>query len=53
MDEQLYQSTKDTLYAALVALCQDFGFTTEHTYECLQNAVDSIVVDPDLVDADQ
>lgn len=39
--------TADELYQALVALCQEYGFTTEATYESLHNAVDSIVVDQD------
>jgi hypothetical protein len=33
---------KEQLYEALVALCQQVGFTSEHTYTCLHNAVDSI-----------
>lgn len=37
--------SKDDLYSALVSLCQQVGFTTEHTYDCLHNAVESIIVD--------
>jgi hypothetical protein len=33
---------KDDLYELLVRACQTVGFVTEHTYECLHNAVDSI-----------
>jgi len=35
------------LYDALVELCQQYGMTTEHTYDLLRSAVDSIVVDQD------
>jgi hypothetical protein len=33
---------KDDLYELLVRACQTVGFVTEHTYECLHNAVDSM-----------
>jgi len=39
---------KAELYDALVRMCQQYGFTTEHTYEALHNAVDSIVEDAEL-----
>ncbi len=38
MDEK----QREELYNALVELCQQYGFTTEHTYELLHSAVDSI-----------
>lgn len=31
----------------MVKACQAQGFVTEHTYECLHNAVDSIREDPE------
>lgn len=34
--------TEDELYRALVALCQDFGRTTEATYDLLHEAIESI-----------
>jgi predicted DNA binding protein len=37
---------KAQLYDALVRLCQDFGITTEATYEHLHSAIDSIMADP-------
>lgn len=37
----------DDLYAALVRLCQDFGHTTEATYDALHSAVHSIALDPE------
>lgn len=37
--------TKDELYEALVRLCQDYGFTTEATYDLLHSAIDSIITD--------
>ena len=41
------QKQKDELYTALVRLCQEYGFTTEGTYESLHNAVDSVRDDPE------
>ena len=38
-------SDKTELYSALVAVCQQYGFTTEATYEALNSAVNSIVAD--------
>lgn len=35
----------DKLYFELVDLCQQYGFTTDATYEALHNAVDSIIPD--------
>ena len=35
----------DQLYAALVQLCQDYGFTNEYTYEKLREAIASINVE--------
>ena len=40
---------KDELYDALVRLCQDYGITTEYTYERLHDAVNSIIVEDDEV----
>ena len=37
---------REELYDALVGLCQQVGITTECTYECLHNAVDSILDEP-------
>lgn len=34
--------TREQLYQALVDLCQQYGTTTEATYEALHSAVDSI-----------
>ena len=34
--------TEQQLYQALVDLCQQFGFTTGHTYDLLHRVVDSI-----------
>jgi hypothetical protein len=39
--------TEAQLYSALVQLCQAYGVTNEYTYEKLQEAIDSIQVDPD------
>jgi hypothetical protein len=40
--------TKDELYDALVELCQDYGITTEVTYDHLHEAVESIVTGEDI-----
>jgi hypothetical protein len=39
--------TKNDLYAGLVRLCQEYGFTTDATYDLLHQAVESIVADVD------
>lgn len=33
------------LYEVLVSACQQHGFTTEHTYDLLNSAIDSISED--------
>lgn len=33
---------RNDLYHALVGLCQEYGFTTEHTYQLLHGVVESI-----------
>ena len=33
------------LYDALVTLCQQYGMTTDATYDLLHSAVDSIITD--------
>lgn len=43
--------TRDELYGGLVRLCQAYGFTTGHTYDLLHEAVESIITDPEEVDA--
>lgn len=40
-------ATARELYDGLVTLCQQYGFTTEATYEHLHSAVDSILEEPD------
>lgn len=44
MSEQVHL-TGSQLYAALVALCQEYGRTTEATYDLLRSAVESIDTD--------
>ena len=39
---ELPENQAQELYDELVTLCQQYGFTNEHTYECLHNAVYSI-----------
>lgn len=34
--------TEAELYAAIVRLCQEYGYTSEHTYDLIQNVIDSI-----------
>lgn len=40
------QAKRDQLYAAILRLCQEFGYTNDHTYECAQRVVDSVSFDP-------
>jgi hypothetical protein len=45
--EEGHRMTRDELYAALVRLCQDYGYTTDHTYDLLDLAINSIRKDED------
>jgi hypothetical protein len=36
---------REELYDAIVLLCQDYGFTTSHTYELISDVIDSIQLD--------
>ena len=35
------------LYNGIVDLCQERGFTTEHTYDLIHQVVESIFTEPD------
>jgi hypothetical protein len=39
------QMSADDLYQAIIALCQQYGFTTEHSYDLAHSLVESIRVD--------
>src|SRR4051794_32359731 len=39
------QMTADDLYQAIIALCQQYGFTTDHSYNLAHSLVQSIRVD--------
>ena len=34
--------TRDELYSALVRLCQEFGYTSDDTYDRIDDLIDSI-----------
>lgn len=40
------EAIRDALYAAILRLCQQFGYTNEQTYDCIQQVVDSVSLDP-------
>jgi hypothetical protein len=46
------ENEKEQLYSGLVNACQQYGFTTEHTYDLLHSVVDSIVDEPEDLEGD-
>lgn len=44
--------SRNDLYQTIVSACQVHGFTTEHSYELIENLIDSIVDDPESEERD-
>jgi hypothetical protein len=46
------EATRQQLYRAIVDLLQEHGFTTEHTYDLVHQAIDSVSVDVEGLDGE-
>ena len=45
-DPVLEEAKRDELYSAILDLCREFGYTNEHTCDCIQQVVNSVSFHP-------